>query len=49
MGKYICAGCNYRFSSENPSKCPSCGIDECIEDGQSAEDILGEVEAVLGE
>lgn len=51
MGKYICPGCNYRFSSEDPIKCPSCGIriEEFIDDEQSATDILDEIEKLLRE
>ena len=27
MVKWVCAGCNFRFESENPRDCPYCGRD----------------------
>ena len=46
MTKYICANCNYKFESENPSKCPYCGTDK-FEKDKSAGELLEEVERIL--
>lgn len=46
MIKYVCKNCNYRFSSENPKKCPYCdkGL---IEKEKTASEFLEEIERLL--
>ena len=40
--------CNFRFDAESPKECPYCGK-ETLERDKSAEEILDEVEKLLGE
>lgn len=48
MVKWVCNSCNLRFDSESASNCPKCNRDN-IEKDASAEDLLNEVEEILGE
>ena len=48
MVKWVCVGCNYRFDSQDATECPYCGRRDKLEKEPSAEELLTQVEKILG-
>ncbi len=45
MPKLYCTKCNYEFERDKiPSRCPYCAEDDSVRKGNTAQDILDEVE-----